>query len=684
MIATEKINNENICKLGLVGRVVGTEKKPNTTLSFNFWTNIESKVGIGTIVRVESDKIYLDKENKQYRRTVFGIVTEGISYTDLEAPIHDFISCDGKPNPEFNPQTERQEIRYFTALVLRSDPEEPIQPVSIGNVYLADEKDVEFSLRMDKFEKTRIPIGLYDNGDKKSPVYVDSEFLLGPEAAHLNVTGVSGLATKTSIVEFLLSSIFKNYNDEKIAAVLFNVKGTDLLYLDQVSEKLIPGTEEFDENSYEMYKQLGFDNLKAFEDIEYYSPFLSDGYNLKTLRPDELGKINFLRWGLLDIFDNIEVILNKDDLDAKADGFLKFLQEKIIDKDKTNPDYSVTKRIKCFKDLVEWFDNVFDNIKNNDDRDGGQWKGHSIHTIRKVYNRLTNIINRCEGLVVNDNDTQDLPWGNFEDKHIYVVDIADMLPLAQDLVVTRIIEKLRTVLESNNLGVKKVVVFVDELNKYASSDSGSSYIKQTLLDISERGRYLNLVLFSAQQFKSQVHSRIVGNCGTSIYGRMDMEELAKPEYSIMPQSIKAELAVLDKGKFLIRHPHFNQYIFVKFPRPIAMPSQEGREKFGTSEIKLTFEEAMIRNFKSVDPKLKGNVIKEAINVRNAKDEINEEEVLRAFNIASLQYKINNDDFIKLFKSKLYVKPETVNYSDIVSKSTNHITNDEIDNPYNMF
>ena len=38
-----------------------------------------------------------------------------------------------------------------------------------------------------------------------------------------------------------------------------------------------------------------------------------------------------------------------------------------------------------------------------------------------------------------------------------------------------------------------------------------------LLDISERGRYLGLVLFSAQQFKSQVHKRVVGNAGTAIY-----------------------------------------------------------------------------------------------------------------------------------------------------------------------
>jgi hypothetical protein len=45
----------------------------------------------------------------------------------------------------------------------------------------------------------------------ESPVYLDAEFLLGPEAAHLNITGVSGLATKTSAVEWLLASIFAHF-----------------------------------------------------------------------------------------------------------------------------------------------------------------------------------------------------------------------------------------------------------------------------------------------------------------------------------------------------------------------------------------------------------------------------------------------------------------------------------------
>ena len=595
----------------IIGRVVATEKKPNTAQSFSFWTNLDSPVGIGTIVKVESDRIYLNKKNEEYKRTIYGIVNEGISYTDLETPMHDYISSDCEPTANHLAQTERPEIRYYTAYVLKMEPEEPIQPVAIGNVFLAEDADVKKSLRMDKFEDSQIPVGLYVNGENQSPVYLDSNFLLGPEAAHLNVTGVSGLATKTSIIEFLLSSIFQKYqseSNEKIATVLFNVKGYDLLFLDQPAETLSADEKE-------MYNKLDME-VKAFENVQYFAPYKDDGVNLNTLRTNDhlMHNVNPLSWGLEEIFDHVQVLLNSDDIDAKADAFLSFMKEKVINQDKLDSHYCVHKKIRNFNDLEEWFQRIFAEAGDEEKGNGEgkqQWRGHAIPTIRKIYNRLMNIKTRCKGLVTNDSSSHDLPWGKFEDKGVYVVDIAGMIPLAQDLVFTRIVEKLKEQLENKKLGVDKVIIFVDELNKYASSDSGNSYLKQTLLEISERGRYLGLILFSAQQFKSQVHKRIVGNCGTSIYGRMDMDELASQGYSVMPSSIKAELTVLEKGKLLIRHPHFNQYIFVKFPRPPFMTSQDGSKKF-PPVAERNFEDAMIMNFKRLDPKIKSNDIKDLI------------------------------------------------------------------------
>ena len=120
-----------------------------------------------------------------------------------------------------------------------------------------------------------------------------------------------------------------------------------------------------------------------------------------------------------------------------------------------------------------------------------------VATIRKVRNRLTNIALRCQGLVSDGGEVSDLPFGSFEDRTVYVIDVANLEEDAQDLIFARVVSKLREHLERRDLGVKHVVVFVDELNKYAPGDGPDTYVRKMLLDIAERGRYLGLVLFSA-------------------------------------------------------------------------------------------------------------------------------------------------------------------------------------------
>src|SRR5581483_1169128 len=97
-------------------------------------------------------------------------------------------------------------------------------------------------------------------------------------------------------------------------------------------------------------------------------------------------------------------------------------------------------------------------------------------TIRKVRNRLSNIATRSKGLVADDGPASDLPWGRFADRTVYVIDVAGLDPLAQDLVFARVLSKLREHLERRDLGVDHVVVFVDELNKYAPSDGPETYV----------------------------------------------------------------------------------------------------------------------------------------------------------------------------------------------------------------
>jgi DNA helicase HerA-like ATPase len=593
-----------------VGRVVATELKPATPHQFHFWTAQETSIGIGAIVRVEEQ----GKGNGEGGRVVYGVVTDAFAYSDLATPLHDVIGAEGDPVRAAAAPTVRQEIRLWTAAVLRQIPEEPLQPVPLGRVLVATDADVAQALRMDAYltgaAPTGIPVGLYTSGGLESPVYLDADFLLGPEAAHLNISGVSGLATKTSAVEFLLASIFQHFpaHKGKIAAVCFNVKGPDLCFLDQ------PGA--LAEEDRRRYERLGV-AARPFERVRYFAPFKADGVNLNTLRthPDLAPSVEPLVWGLAEVLDYAEVLLNRDDIDAKADAFIDFLADRVLNRDFADG-FGGTHRVQSFADLDRLFRAIIGGLEDAGRSD--MWRTHHIATIRKVRNRLSNISTRCKGLVADDGQSSDLPWGAFADRTAYVVDLANVDPLGQDLVFARVVSKLREHLERRDLGVDAVVVFVDELNKYAPADGADTYVKKMLLDISERGRYLGLVLFAAEQFRSQVHRRVVGNAGTQVFGRMDMDELATPGYQVLSPATKIKLATLPIGELMVRHPHFTQPIFVRFPRPAVLRGRDGVERFPPA-ADLPFADAVVRQLVRLDRDVRPNLVKDLIAEREEED-----------------------------------------------------------------
>lgn len=585
-----------------LGRVVATEKKPNTPHEFHFWTAIDAPIGIGTIVRVEGTTPV-----EAVIPRVYGVVVEGFSYSDLQSPLHDVLGHDGRPQDAPLSHTDRTEIRLYTASVLRHIPEEPLQPVPLGAVYLADDADVAVALRMDGYitgeSATGIPVGVYRAGGMRSPIFLDADFLVGPEAAHLNISGVSGLATKTSAIEWLLQSIFAHFPTHRgtVAAVCFNVKGPDLCFLDQPG-KLEPA-------DLEIYDMLGVPPT-PFQDVRYFAPFTARGFALNTLRshPALADSVSPLTWGLGEVLQFAEVLLNKDDIDAKADALIDFIRERVVGKDFEEAGFSRVHRVQSFADLDAWFREV---LRKLEDSNGDTWRTHHAATVRKVRNRLSNLSTRCAGLVTDDGAVSDLPFGSFVDRAVYVIDVANVEEDAQDLVFARVVSRLREQLERRELGVDHVIVFVDELNKYAPHDGPDTYVRKMLLDIAERGRYLGLVLFGAQQFRSQVHRRVTGNAGTALYGRMDGDELASPGYQVLSPAIKARMATLDKGQLMVRHPHFTQPVFVRFPRPAVMSGREGVERFPQAP-EPSLAQAVTRELRRLDDTIELGFVQQTI------------------------------------------------------------------------
>ena len=91
---------------------------------------------------------------------------------------------------------------------------------------------------------------------------LNSKFILGPEGAHLNISGISGLASKTSYAMFLMKAVQEQYlkmpvdSEESVAFVIFNVKGKDLMAIHSPNDFKDDSDGE-KERVYQEYKDLG-------------------------------------------------------------------------------------------------------------------------------------------------------------------------------------------------------------------------------------------------------------------------------------------------------------------------------------------------------------------------------------------------------------------------------------------
>lgn len=557
-----------------IGRVIGTEKRPNTAYTFYFWTDPSAQVGIGSLVKVLAGEMI-----------VYGTVVEAHGFNDLESPLHEFLSLGGEAGKE--PPTHRPEMRVFEAAVLRRSPEEPIGAVPIGRVFLADEPDLRIALRTDSYvDRHGIPCGCYGPKDSPFAVHLHSQFLLGPEAGHLNMTGTSGLAAKTSFILFLLKSFFEHHQDDLrqtgpkgVSALLFNTKGGDLLYLDQE-----PNTAEGDDapspEDLKIYESCGV-SATPFDSVQYFAPLDPIGGRLATLRDNpglDHNSTTRLSLSLADVLRHAEVVLNVDDLDAKADSYLNYLRRQFVES--SGGEVVPDGRIRTAVSLRDLVDIIQEQLQFADRSGRDTFNGHHVRTMEKMLRRFIGFGERFAGLISDEGG--DGPFAStftFEAGKIYVVDVSMLTTSAQDLLFSAAVTSLRQRMERQDLGVGRLVVVVDELNKYAPSGGATSAVAEALREIAARGRYLGLTLFGAQQFKSRVDKEVVGNAATHVFGHIEAEELAQPGYGYLSDAVKEKLRTLEQGEVLVKHPHFAQPIFVRFPRPGCLKGSDGMRRY---------------------------------------------------------------------------------------------------------
>lgn len=160
-------------------------------------------------------------------------------------------------------------------------------------------------------------------------------------------------------------------------------------------------------------------------------------------------------------------------------------------------------------------------------------------------------------------------FDNLKPNDVKVIDIAQLDPSIQGFVFGDVIQQVVERMSAKDENTPdQIVIFVDELNKYASNDvPKTSPILRHLLDITERGRALGIILFSVEQFRSAIHDRVKGNCANSAYGRTNFVEVTKPDYHFFGNIYKNMMTRLAPGEYIISNPALRSLVSIEFPYP---------------------------------------------------------------------------------------------------------------------
>ena len=546
-----------------IGRIIATEKQPSTIEEFTFWTRKDLKLKPFDVVVVDHIKDANGEDSK-----TFGVVEEISHMTDSPSALAGYISSDFG-DVEAKTYTERIGMNYVKCKVVGNDKGIYI-PVQEGKkVHLADEEQIMEALGL-KDVKNPLPAGyidMYDGENKKTlPVYFNSHFLIGPEGAHLNISGISGLASKTSYAMFLMKAIqdYAVKGNESVAFIMMNVKGTDLLKIDQKNER----KKEL-ELIKPVYDLLGME-MKPFEQVKYFYPYAKE-YTTYTYEKESILKerlVNKTAAQFKYLFETDEdkecldlLFANVDDPNETIESIVNFIMA----------------NSGSFNGVETWedFQNVVHSYTQADKKNAS--KEISVMSWRKFYRLFNKSFQKCRQMFTNqlgDGVRLRDEIANINKNDVMVIDVAKLDEESQGFVfgdVMRAVYNLK-------LGASKrpdeeipdrIVIFIDELNKYASNDvPKSSPILHQLLDITERGRSLGIVLFGAEQFVSDIHRRVKGNCATQAFGRTNAIEITREDFRFVPSVYKTMLTRMKQGEYIIQNPVFRSMLHINFPLPI--------------------------------------------------------------------------------------------------------------------
>ena len=557
-----------------MGRVIGTQD----ATPLEFWVWLEE----GEAIQVD-DAIVVETDSPNGPLKLFGMV-------DIVRARHQGSTFDSDVVEAERGLPVELSIAAHVK-VTRLIPEYYYPPMPGDPVRTVEDEEFAQALFMDKMER-KFPIGLSLSG--KEVVYGNLDFLNGRKGAHMNISGVSGIATKTTYSTFLLHSLLHcgHLTDAKNThAIIFNVKGEDLLFLDKASNVM-------DVENEALYAQLGLP-AEPFDSVQFYVPPVENARGpimpkVSSRKADEVTPYfwtvrDFCRQRLLrylfseggedaSLLSALTYQVERKLLEAAEDaekdgpgpGVLLPLGEDLAEDDSPPPPTEV----RDFPTLLRAMEAI------------ASATNHSPGTVGAFMRRLYSAEDKVAYLIRDPADSDATQHAiNWRNKQVTVVSLSGLYEVGKSFVVGSVLQQIQEEKEATGSAEPLCFIVVDELNRYAPRD-GWSPIRERLLEIAERGRSSGTILIGAQQTASEVERRIVANPAFRIVGRLDAAEAERAEYGFLPPTLRKRAAILTSGRMIVSQPDIPTPVPIMFPMP-AWATRADEQKLPPPTLKLS-------------------------------------------------------------------------------------------------
>jgi len=548
------VNNEGT----VVGRVLGT----SDATPLQFW------VAVATGAYLQLDDVVVTSRELPDGSTVAiaGVVTavrarhEGAMF-DSDV----FAIADGTLPAQV------QEAAEITTTRVTPEVYVPPQPGAV--VHRAKDKARDQALYFDRMDR-QVPIGFGRDG---APLYLNADFIDGSRGAHVSISGISGVATKTSFATFLMYSMLRSGvlggagESANTKALIFNVKGEDLLFLDHPNAKL-------DDRTRESYATLGLP-AGPFPDVRVYAPPRAGAKDATPDVSSRLAGVDPFYWTLAEFCEKSLLPYVFADADDERQQYTMVVHSVTahLKKAAVPAEGAISvdgTRIASYEHLVDY---LVEQLGDENTRFAWTGTAVGLGTVNAFARRLISSKRDLSRLIRGDL-AQRRPHSinTAESAQLTVVDLHNLPDRAQRFVVG---VTLKTEFErKEKAGTAKPLLFVvlDELNKYAPRE-GASPIKDVLLDIAERGRSLGVVLIGCQQTASEVERRIITNAAIKVVGRLDPSEASRAEYGFLPPAQRQRALIAKPGTMFLSQPDIPVPLCIEFPFPgwATRPAEAG-------------------------------------------------------------------------------------------------------------